>query len=85
MNKLKFIILASLSLFMACEYDPSGNDFLDLAPPEDYIPIEISLNDVNPSDTIYLYQNTTISIKINSPMDLQQALVLLDGREYKYM
>ena len=85
MNKLKFIILASLSLSMACEYDPSGNDFLDFAPPEDYIPIEISLNDVNPSDTIYLYQNTTISIKINSPMDLQQALVLLDGREYKYM
>jgi len=41
---LNFIILAILSLFMACEYDPSGNNFLDLAPPEDYIPIEISLN-----------------------------------------
>lgn len=85
MNKLNFIILATLSLFVACEYEPSGNNFLDIAPPEEYIPIEISLNDFNPSDTIYLYQNTTISITINSQKDLQQALVLLDGQEYKYM
>lgn len=85
MNKLNLIILATLSLFIACEYDPSGNNFLDLTPPEDYIPIEISLNEINPSDTIYLYQNTTISIKINSPKELQQAVVLLDGQEYKNM
>lgn len=85
MNKLNFIILAILSLFMACEYEPSGNNFIDLTPPEVYIPIEISLNNINPSDTIYLYQNTTISIKINSPKDLQQAIVLLDGQEYENM
>ena len=85
MNRLNFIILATLSLFKACEYDPSGNNFLDLTPPEDYIPIEISLNEINPSDTIYLYQNTKISIKINSPKELLQAAVLLDGQEYKNM
>jgi len=72
-------------MFVACEYDPSGNNFIDLTPPEDSIPIEISLNDVNPSDTIYLYQNTTISIKINSTKNLQQAVVLIDEQEYKNM
>ena len=86
MNKLNFIILlTTIFSFVACEYDPSGNNFVELTPPEDYIPIEISLNDVNPSDTIYLYQNTSISIKIISQKDLLQAAVLLDGREYANM
>lgn len=86
MNKLNFtLLLAIIFLFAACEYDPSGNNFVELTPPEDYIPIEISLNDVSPSDTIYVYQNTSISIKTNSPNDLLQAVVLLDGREYKSM
>lgn len=72
-------------LFVACEYEPRGNNFVDLTPPEDNVPIEISLNDINPSDTIYLYKNTLISIKISSPIDLQQAVVLLDGEQYKNM
>lgn len=83
MNKLIFIISTTILLFVACEYEPRGNNFLDLTPPEDIIPIEISLNDINPSDTIYLYKNTLISIKISSPIDLQQAVVLLDGEQYK--
>ena len=86
MNKLSFIILmTSAFLFTACEYGPSGNNFLELTPPEDNIPIEISLNDINPSDTIYVYQNTLISIGINTPKDLLQATVLLDGQEYANM
>lgn len=86
MNKLNFIILmTSAFLFTACEYSPSGNNFLELTPPEDNIPIEISLNDINPSDTIYVYQNTLISIGINTPKDLLQATVLLDGQEYANM
>lgn len=85
MNKFNFIILTIALLFVACEYDPSGNNFVELTPPEDYIPIEISLNDVNPSDTIYLYQNTSISITINTSKDLLQAAVLLDGQDYKNM
>jgi WD40 repeat protein len=72
-------------LFVACEYEPSGNNFLELTPPENNVPIEISLNDINPSDTIYLYKNTIISIKISSPVDLQQASVLLDGERYENM
>jgi len=85
MNKLNAVIFTTILLFVACEYEPSGNNFLDLTPPEDYIPVEISLNDFDPSDTIYLYQITFISIKINSPKDLLQAVVLLDGQEYKNM
>lgn len=82
MNKLIFIISTTILLFVACEYEPSGNNFIDLAPPEDYIPIEISLNDVNPSDTIYLYKETLISIKTNSPNDIQRTVVLLDGQVF---
>lgn len=85
MNKLIFILSSILLLFVACEYEPSGNNFVDLTPPENIIPIEISLNDINPSDTIYLYKNTLISIKISSPKDLQQAVVLLDGEQYENM
>lgn len=81
MNKLNFILLATIVLFVACEYEPSGNNFLDLTPPEDQIAIEISLNDVNPSDTIYIYQTTSFSLKIKSPKDLKQIVVLLDGEE----
>lgn len=86
MNKSSFtLLLISIVLFAACEYDPSGNNFIDLTPPENNIPIEISLNEVNPSDTIYVYQSTSISIKINFPKDLVKATVLLDGREYTNM
>jgi len=86
MNKSNFVLLlATIFLFVGCEYDPGGNNFVELTPPEDYIPIEISLNDINPSDTIYVFQNTSISITINSPKDFLQASVLLDGREYAYM
>src|SRR5690554_6821543 len=83
MNKLIVIISTTILLFTSCEYDPGGNNFLDINPPEDSIQIEISLNDQHPADTLYLYQNTLISIKISSPKDLQQAKVLLDGQEYK--
>jgi hypothetical protein len=85
MGKLIFIISTTILLFAACEYNPSGNNFLDLTPPEDYISFEISLNDLNPSDTLYLYQNTLITMKISSPKDLLQAVMLIDGQEYKNM
>ena len=86
MNKLIFILLLStIYLFSSCEYEPNGNNFVELTPPEDYIPIEISLNNVNPSDTIYVYQNTSISIKINTPKKLRQIIILLDGQEYTNM
>lgn len=86
MSRLKFILLyTAVSLFVACEYDPSGNNYIDLTPPEVNIPIQISLNNINPSDTILLYSNTTISINISSTKNLKQAVVLLDGNEYENM
>ena len=81
MNKLNFILLVAILLFTACEYGPSGSNFLDLTPPEDQIPVEISLNDIDPSDTIYLYQTTSFSLRINSPNDLKQVVVVLDEEE----
>lgn len=84
MNKLIFTI-STILLFAACEYEPSGTNFLDLTPPEDYIPVDISLNEIDPSDTIYLYRNALISIKISSPKELLRAEVLLDGEKYKNM
>jgi len=86
MNKLNFILLlAAFFLFVGCEYDPTGKNFIELTPPEDNIPVEISLNDVNPSDTIYVYRNTSFSIKINSSKGLLKAEVLMDGQVYANM
>lgn len=84
MNNRNFIfLLITISLFVACEYDPAGNNFVELDPPEDNILIAISLNDVNPSDTIYLYQNTSFSLKIYPQKELLETVVLLDTNEYK--
>jgi hypothetical protein len=86
MNKLNHILLTgALFLFAACEYDPSGNNFIDLTPPENGITIEILLNDLNPSDTICVYQTTSMSMKIKATKDLLQAAVFLDGHEYATM
>lgn len=83
MNKLNFLLLLSIIfLFAACEYEPNGTNFVELTPPEDSIQIEILLNDVTPSDTIYIYQYTSIALKINAQKELQQAVLLLDGQEY---
>lgn len=79
MNKLKFTLVATILLLVACEYEPTGSNFVDLTPPEDHIPVEISLNDIDPSDTIYVYKPTAFSIRIKSPKDLKQAAVFLDG------
>lgn len=85
MNKLYFIISAVILFLAACEYEPSGNNFLDLTPPEDQIRIDILLNDIKPSDTIYVYRNTSVSVKINTPVDLIEGTVLLDGQNFAYL
>jgi hypothetical protein len=83
MNKSIFLLfLTIIVLSQACEYEPSGSNFEELTPPEDYIPIEILLNGVNPSDTIFVYRNTAISLIINSPNDIIQAALLLDGQGF---
>jgi len=86
MNKLNFIVLlTSVFLFVACEFNPTGTNFSELTPPEDNISVEISLNDVNTSDTIYVYRNTSFSINIKSSKDLLKADVLMDGQLYATM
>ena len=84
MKKILYILIA-VGLFSSCEYDPSGNNFIELTPPDDFIAIDISLNDVDPADTIYVFENTRISIRINAEKKLKQAVVLLDGKEYYYL
>jgi len=84
MNKRNIILLLTIvSLFAACEYEPSGNNFVKLNPPPDNIPIAILLNDVNPSDTIFLYHNTLFSIQADPRDDLLETIVILDNQEYK--
>ena len=86
MNKMNLIVLiAAIFLFVGCEYDPIGENFVELTPPENDIPVEISLNEVNPSDTIYVYQNTSFSIKIKSSKSLVKAEILMDGQVYANM
>jgi hypothetical protein len=83
MNKWKnILLLTTIVLFVACEYVPSDSNFVGLTPPEDYISNQISLNEIPLSDTICMYKNTSISIKIKSPNDLQEVVVLLDGAKY---
>ena len=81
MKKILYILIA-VSLFSSCEYEPSGNNFIELTPPDDFIAVNISLNDVDPADTIYVFQDTRISIRINSEKTLKQAVALLNGKEY---
>ena len=56
MKKMLYYIFATIILFTSCEYDPSGNNFIELSPPDDFIAVEISLNDIDPSDTIITEQ-----------------------------
>ena len=81
MKKILYILIA-VGLFSSCEYDPSGNNFIELTPPDDFIAIDISLNDVDPADTIYVFEDTKISIRINAEKNLKQAVALFDGKEY---
>ena len=86
MNKLNFIVLlAAFFLLVSCEFDPTGKNFVEIAPPESNIPVEITLNDVKPTDTIYVYQNTTFRINIKSSKSLHKADVLMDGQFYRTM
>jgi hypothetical protein len=83
MNKLNLILfLAAIILFVGCEYNPTGENFVELTPPEKNISVEITLNDFKPSDTIYIYQNTTFTINIKSSKDLLKAEALWNGKVF---
>ena len=85
MKKILNYILGTIFLFTACEYDPSGNNFIELTPPDDFIAIEISLNNINPSDTIYVYQDTQFSLKLNAGnRNLRQFTILFGTQEHSY-
>lgn len=83
MTKLKIIILfASFFLITACEFEPTGENFVELTPPEKTIPVKITLNDINPYDTIYVYQRTSFSLNINCPKNLIKGDILIDNQVY---
>ena len=83
MKNIPYFFLITICLFTSCEYDPQGNNFIELTPPDEFIAVEISLNDIDPSDTIYVFQDTRFSIKINAKnKELRQAKVLLDDQVY---
>ena len=81
MKRILYILIA-VGLFSSCEYDPSGANFVELTPPNGFVPVNISLNDIDPSDTIYVFQDTRFSIKINisANNEFRQAIVLQIGR-----
>ncbi|MCL3781268.1 hypothetical protein EMN47_12835 [Prolixibacteraceae bacterium JC049] len=86
MNSLKSILLLATTLiFVACEYEPEGSNYIELTPPENSIPIQISLNDINPSDTIYLYKSADFSVKVKSIKDLKLATISIDGELIRTM
>lgn len=79
MNRLTIIVLTSLMLILvACDYEPIGENVLDINPPEENISVEISLNDFTPLDTIYIYKYTRFSLKLSSTKLLRSLSVLLD-------
>nr|WP_319397654.1 hypothetical protein [uncultured Carboxylicivirga sp.] len=85
MNKIPFILLVAITLLLgACEYEPGGSNFVEIEQ-ETVTPVSITLNDINPSDTVFIYQSTNINIKVNSAKELVQAEVLLDGEQITTM
>ena len=81
MKKTLYYILISF-LLISCEYEPTGNYFTELTPPEDFITMEILLNNTDPSDTIYICRNTRILIKVQAEnKNLRYATVLLNDLE----
>ncbi len=83
MNKLKFLLVVLPSLLLsACEYEPVGENFIDLTPPDNSIPVTILLNNISPCDTIYIYKNTTISLENSSSKELVKAVASFDGNEF---
>ena len=85
MKKILYILVA-ICLFASCEYDPSGVNFEELTPPSDFIPIEITLNDIDPADTIYVFEDTKVTVKIhqsqNNPLKLLS--ITLGGKTFQY-
>ena len=69
----------------SCEYSPLGENFIERATPDTNIPVLITLNDVNPADTIYVYQTTQVNVNIKSTKGLLNADVKLNDQYYAYM
>ena len=77
-------ILGAIFLLASCEYEPAGSSFKELTPPDNVVPIEIILNDIVPTDTICIYQNTHITIKIDAGnRELRKINVQIDD-DYLY-
>lgn len=83
MKKLHICLLfLSLIMLVGCEYSPMGENIIDLKTPDKNIPVAITLNNVNPADTIYVYQTTSVTIQIKSTKSLVNAEVMLNNNVF---
>ena len=83
MKKLHICLLfLSLIMLVGCEYSPMGENIIDLKTPDKNIPVAITLNNVNPADTIYVYQTTSVTIQIKSTKSLVKAEVMLNNNVF---
>ena len=64
--KSLFICLIVVFALISCEYKADSEYYRDLEPPSTSIPLEINLNDVDPSDTIYIMDVTRLTLKVNT-------------------
>ena len=60
---LCLIIVISL---ISCEYKADNDYYRELEPPAVSIPLEINLNDVDPNDTIYIMNDTRLTLNVNT-------------------
>jgi len=83
MRTIFYFILTIVFTLISCRYDPKGENFIELNPPDDVAVIEISLNNINPSDTIYMYRDMQIFIKLNAEdKKLKETTIYLDEDMY---
>ena len=82
MRKLINLILLAALLF-SCEYEPDGNNFKNIEPPDEMIYIDITLNDIAPNDTIYMFENTLINVRINTGgREVKQLSIYINENEH---
>lgn len=63
---LTLILLSSVLFFLSCEFDNSDNNFHDITPPLESVPIGIDLAGMKVGDPIYIYTETRLYFTIGT-------------------
>jgi len=81
---MKRLIYFSTFIFIlvSCEYKLEETNYRDIEPPSDNAYIEINLTNVHPSDTIYIWKPTTITISFNTQYTIYQVEVKIGSRSF---